>query len=145
MGFFKKAINYVGKDNLFLIISDDITWCKKHFNGINFHFTDNKTPTEDIYLQTLCTNNIISNSTFSWWGAWLNDSPNKIVIVPTPWFSKQLSFNDTNDLIPKNWVQIKNKMPLKMTIKMYEIIITRFCKSRIKEFIRFHSLIYSQF
>lgn len=142
MAFFKKAIDFVGKNNSFLIISDDIGWCKKHFKGCNFYFADsNSSPLEDLYLQTLCKNNIISNSTFSWWGAWLNDNPDKIVVVPSPWFSKSLAFNRTDDLIPQNWVQMENKMSLDMKIKMYKILAKKFIKSRIEEIIRPKQLI----
>jgi len=137
MGFFKKAINYIGKNNSFLVISDDIEWCKKHFKGKNFYFADNKnTPLEDLFLQTLCENNIISNSTFSWWGAWLNENSNKIVIVPSPWFSKTLAFNRTDDLIPESWIKIKNSMSLNMKIKMYKILAKKFIKSTIEKYIR---------
>ena len=136
MDFFKKAINYIGKDTDFLIISDDIKWCKKNFKGANYFFADNNTPLMDLYLQSLCTNNIISNSTFSWWGAWLNENPDKIVIAPKPWYGKALSNILTDDLIPKSWVQIENHMPLIMKFKAIKIIKNREVKSRIKKFIR---------
>lgn len=142
MHFFKKAINYVGKNNTFLIISDDIEWCKKHFKGSNFYFADsNNTPLEDLYLQTLCRNNIISNSTFSWWGAWLNGNPDKIVVVPSPWFSKSLAFNSTDDLIPQSWIQMGNNMSLTMKIRMYRILAKKFIKSKVEYFFRPKQLI----
>jgi hypothetical protein len=123
ISFFKKAINYVGKNTCFLITSDDIKWCKKKFKGVNYFFANNSTPLEDLYLQSLCRNNIISNSTFSWWGAWLNENPNKIVIVPKPWYGKALSYIRTDDLIPEGWVQIKNCMPQVMRIRIWKYTI----------------------
>lgn len=105
--YFKNAIQYIGKDKQYIINSDDIAWCKKKFIGPNFHFVENSTPMIDLYLQSLCTNNIISNSTFCWWGAWLNANPNKIVIAPKRWFGLYLNI-DTRDLIPESYVIIDN-------------------------------------
>lgn len=67
--YYKNGINYIGSDTQYLIISDDITWCRKNFKGENYIFVENEKPIIDLYLQTLCRNNIISNSSFSWWGA----------------------------------------------------------------------------
>jgi len=126
--FFKKAINYIGKDTRFLIISDDIEWCKRQFRGANYFFAENNNPLDDLYLQALCKNNIISNSTFSWWGAWLNENPDKIVIAPKPWYGKTLSNLSTEDLIPQKWIQIENSMSIKMKIRAYKIRIKNFLR-----------------
>jgi len=53
---------------------------------------------------SLCQHNIIANSSFSWWGAWLNANPNKIVIAPKQWFAS--GHHDTKDLIPQAWVRL---------------------------------------
>lgn len=110
MSYYNKAIDYLGRDKKYLIISDDIDWCKRHFKGNNFYFVDDEEPIIDLYIQTLCENNIISNSTFSWWGAWLNSNKNKVVVCPDPWFGKSYSNYSTQDLIPKEWVQIENTL-----------------------------------
>jgi len=123
MLYFKKSINLIGRGSIFLVISDDIEWCKKHFKGANFFFADNNSAIEDIYLQSLCRNNIISNSSFSWWGAWLNENTDKIVIVPKPWYGKSFAGINTDDLIPPNWVQIENKMSFIYKISSYKIRI----------------------
>jgi len=117
--YFKKAINRIGVKKRFLVISDDISWCKKMFRGDNFIFIDNEPPIIDLYLQTLCTNNIISNSSFSWWGAWLNPNPNKIVIAPDPWFGVAYQYKDTKDLLPSSWIKIKNQMSLPLSLYGY--------------------------
>lgn len=57
-----------------------------------------------MYLMSQCKNFIIANSSFSWWGAWLSSSPEKVVVCPTQWFGdKDL---DTSDLIPKEWIRM---------------------------------------
>ena len=109
MSYFSKAMTYFEEGTPFLIISDDIVWCKKHFKGDHFYFVDAETPLTDLYLQSMCTHNIISNSTFSWWGAWLNPNPDKKVIYPDPWFGllvrKKEEF-DTKDLCPDSWISV---------------------------------------
>ena len=59
---------------------------------------------EDLYLMTQCKHNIIANSSFSWWAAWLNDNPEKIVIAPTKWFDQ--GYQDTQDILPENWLKV---------------------------------------
>ena len=58
---------------------------------------------ESLILMSLCDHNIIANSSFSWWGAWLNNNKNKKVVSPKRWFGNQIS---TIDLIPENWITI---------------------------------------
>lgn len=117
--FFRKAIKHIGKDKKFLLISDDISWCKKQFKGKNFFFVEKETPLFDLFIQTQCTHNIISNSSFSWWGAWLNNNPNKIVICPDPWFGIAKQHVDTSDLLPPEWIKLKNRMALPLLTRAY--------------------------
>ena len=58
-----------------------------------------------MWLMSLCDHNIIANSSFSWWGAWLNNNLDKKVIVPNKWFGPAIQHN-TNDLIPETWERI---------------------------------------
>ena len=90
-----------------LIFSDDIEWAKKHFKFPNTEFVSgdiSETHFEDLYLMSVCKHNIIANSSFSWWGAWLNENPDKIVIAPKNWFNK--GPKDTYDLYPEGWITI---------------------------------------
>ncbi len=131
--FFKEAIGHIGTDTHFLFISDDINWCKQHFKGSNFHFADkDPSPLNDLFLQALCKNNIISNSTFSWWGAWLNDNPKKIVVAPTPWFGKAFSHIQVDDKIPESWIQLENRMPFPLRWKAWKIMTFTPVKAKIK-------------
>lgn len=113
--YFNKALKYLKEENVLpadsvlFVFSDDIKWCK---NNLNF---DNKTiyvsadasrPEVDIHLMSKCKHNIISNSTFSWWGAWLNQNETKIVVAPSRWFSAESNHN-SSDIVPPNWHKIK--------------------------------------
>ena len=105
LDYYKKALLEFNDDEYtFVVISEDIEWCKENFDG-NFIYIEGQTDYEDLWLMSLCDNNIIANSTFSWWGAWLNQNPNKKVIAPKQWFGSALSHN-TNDLYPPEWITL---------------------------------------
>lgn len=106
MDYYFKAINVV-KSKKYLIFSDDIEWCKKNFKGDKFLFSNETNPVNDLTdMAKRCENMIISNSSFSWWGAYLNKNPNKIIVAPQKWFGPKLSDHNTKDLLPNSWVQI---------------------------------------
>lgn len=89
----------------FLIFSDDLGWCRDHFIGEEYSFSDKNTHNyEDLVLMSLCSSHIIANSTFSWWGAWLSRNPNKTVIAPSIWFGP--NGPQEHEIIPKTWIQI---------------------------------------
>lgn len=105
--YYNLAIDIIGNENQFLIFSDDIEWCKKNFDFVkNKIFVEGLEDYEEIYLMSLCANNIIANSTFSWWGAWLNQNQNKKVISPSVWFGNHLSNLNTKDIYCNNWIII---------------------------------------
>jgi len=94
-------------DPHYYIFSDDINWVKENINIPNASYVSgaiSKTHFEDLYLMSQCKHNIIANSSFSWWGAWLNNNPEKIVIAPKNWFNK--GPKDTYDLYPDGWIKI---------------------------------------
>ena len=92
----------------FFVFSDDPEWSMKNINTRHetTFVTHNNADTnfEDLRLMSLCKHNIIANSTFSWWGAWLNHHKDKIVLAPKNWFNEADS--NTVDLIPDNWQRI---------------------------------------
>lgn len=111
MEYYKNAISIINeeiKSPLFIIISDDIDWCKHEFNFIDAVYVNNNMGMdyEDLRLMQNCKHNIIANSSFSWWGAWLNKNPNKIVIAPKKWFNSIEYQKQTIDLIPETWMKI---------------------------------------
>lgn len=107
LSYYKSAIDIIGNDKTFLIFSDDIDWCKEVFDYLpNKIFVEGNADYEDLYLMSLCNDNIIANSSFSWWGAWLNLNPNKIVISPKKWFGKLNIQHKTDDLYCENWIKI---------------------------------------
>ena len=105
LGYYNKAMKLLPKNTQYLVFSDDIEWCKDVFNGDNFVFIDGNPDYIDLWLMSLCKNNIIANSSFSWWGAWLNRDKNKKVVAPKKWFGKAITHN-TNDLIPTGWEKV---------------------------------------
>ena len=108
INYYMRAVRQMPKDFVFLIFSDDISWCKENFPDIpeKFIFIENKKDYEDLYIMSKCKNNIICNSTFSWWGAWLNKNNNKKVIVPNTWFGNAYSDKDIKDLYCSGWIKI---------------------------------------
>ena len=106
--YYKKAIDIIGSDTNYVVFSDDIAWCKQDefFASLpNVIFSSGRSEIEDLYLMSICNNNIIANSTFSWWGAWLNKNNDKTVIGPVTWFGPAKTVN-TNDIVPESWRKI---------------------------------------
>ena len=110
LDYYRAAIQYVServKKPQFFVFSDDIDWVK-HNLKIEFPciYVDHNQGAEsynDMRLMSLCQHHIVANSSFSWWGAWLNPSLCKIVVAPKQWFANQ---NDVCDLLPKGWVKL---------------------------------------
>lgn len=100
--YIKSKIN----NPLFFIFSDDIEWVRKNLQISDSVFVSDKniSEVEEMFLMSQCKHNIIANSTFSWWGAYLNRNDHKIVIAPKQW-TKHKSANEL-DILPKSWIQM---------------------------------------
>lgn len=112
LDYYFSAISYIEKridDVSYFIFSDDIDWVKSNLKLEKTIYIDNfkdRIPHEDIYLMSLCDHNIIANSSFSWWGAWLNKNINKIVIAPKKWFVDENLQNTSTDIFCESWIRI---------------------------------------
>jgi hypothetical protein len=109
--YYKKAISIIEEKTgspHFYVFSDDIKWAKENVKishpteYVENNINDNAS--EDMRLMSQCKHNIIANSTYSWWGAWLNSNPGKTVLTPKKWFNDE-SIN-VADLIPEGWIKI---------------------------------------
>ena len=120
--YYEKSIEKMRREvesPVFYFFSDDPAWCKQTFSGLKAEFIEHNKGDEsfkDMMLMSSCRHNIIANSTFSWWGAWLNQHENKKVIAPQEWFQTNYltkkepvypsRLYNTKDLIPDSWIKL---------------------------------------
>jgi hypothetical protein len=114
--YYLKAINRLNKeisshnDAVFYVFSDDIEFVNQFTSKLNIKtkiIAHNKSEDsyKDMYLMSRCKHNIIANSSFSWWGAWLNNNSNKIVVAPKNWFGNSTE-DCYKDIVPKSWERV---------------------------------------
>jgi hypothetical protein len=103
--YYKDAIDIIRDYENIFVFSDDISWCRENLKFNNMIFVEDSSEVEDLWLMSLCNHNIIANSSFSWWGAWLNNNTDKKVIAPKKWFGDHVNLN-TSDLLPESWIKI---------------------------------------
>jgi Glycosyl transferase family 11 len=103
--YIEKAIQFFPPDYNFYIFSDDINWCRENLGELakNIQFIS-EPPIYDFYLMSACRHHIISNSTFSWWAAYLSPhSKEALVVAPKNWFQPNAGLN-IKDLFPEEWI-----------------------------------------
>jgi len=110
LDYYETAINKIkqqeNSDFKLTIFSDNIEWCKANLGYDALYVTGNSA-VEDMCLMSMCKHNIIGNSSFSWWAAWLNENKNKIVVVPyTQYVGPSLSHLYLDDLFPEEWIKL---------------------------------------
>lgn len=107
LSYYRRAIEYIirqlNNKPAFFVFSDDLSWAKEniYYSGYKFHYLS--TP-DDLRLMGKCQHNITANSSFSWWGAWLNQAPDKIIVAPKPWFENRI--NRYHEIVPRGWIKI---------------------------------------
>jgi hypothetical protein len=107
--YYDKGLSIISarfKNPVIFIFSDDIPWVKENMTfPFETHYVEGNMakPHEDIHLMSQCRHNIVANSSFSWWGAWLGTHPDQIVIAPVKWTNYH---GDHNDRVPKSWIKI---------------------------------------
>lgn len=110
LDYYNRAIKYIKDrvvDSHLFIFSDDIDWVRLNLKVdlpcVHVVHNEGEESYNDMHLMSLCQHHIIANSSFSWWGAWLNPRNDKIVVAPKKWFAKRVN---TVDLLPNNWVRL---------------------------------------
>jgi hypothetical protein len=110
MDYYREALSRFDDDRQVIIFSDDVKWCKNQdlFKPDRFLISETGDNRYDLCLMTLCSDYIIANSSFSWWGAWLSQNPNPKVIAPKRWFGDKgyTASHNTEDIIPDRWIKI---------------------------------------
>jgi len=98
--YVRNAMSEFGNNANFLFFSDDLSWCQDNFGGDNVGFSSQPSDLMDLIQMSRCDHNIIANSSFSWWSAWLNENKQQRVIAPTPWAE---GGNTHADILPAHW------------------------------------------
>lgn len=112
--YYISAINYIKShvDNpVFYVFTDNPNWVKENLPNFDYTLVDwnpvsGKRSFRDMQLMTYAKHNIIANSTYSWWGAWLNSNPDKIVIAPKKFFNPVNDFFSKSDIICEDWIAL---------------------------------------
>ncbi len=110
ISYYERAISYMAakvSNPVFYVFSDDMDWVKQSISitypSVYVDHNRGEDSYVDMQLMSLCKHHIIANSSFSWWGAWLNPSAKKIVVAPKLWFKNG---NNDSDLIPNEWIRL---------------------------------------
>lgn len=112
--YYNRAVTYVTEhveNPVFYLFTDNADWVRENISGFEYVLIDWNSATgkrnfRDMQLMSCAKHNIIANSTYSWWGAWLNPNPGKIVIAPDPWFNPNVAYYKRNAVVPDWWIKM---------------------------------------
>ena len=108
--YYENAMKYIAgevENPKYYIFTDDLLWAKDYFKGERYVIVEENRGDDsyiDMYLMSQCKHNIIANSSFSWWGAWLNQNPDKKVLAPKKWFHN----HEKEEIVCDDWIRIAN-------------------------------------
>jgi len=108
LDYIEEARKLLPPHDYLMVLSDDFEWCKNNIKGNNIIFPTNYVDQDAMWLLSMCDDFIISNSTFSWWGAFLSRTKNKVVISPSTWFGPDIH-EDPSDVWCEGWIKIPTK------------------------------------
>jgi hypothetical protein len=111
--YIREAVLYMNKIGLFsfIVCSDDLAWCRENLRGLEvygnaFTYSHGNTPAEDMALLSCCFHTVMANSSFSFWAAYLNRNPDKVIIAPEVWFGPGNDHLQTDDLYLPNTIKL---------------------------------------
>lgn len=118
--YYEAAMARFDADTTFLVFSDDPGWCQQRFRDPRCGFVHGLHDVGDLLLMSRCGGHIVANSSFSWWGAWLDPDPSHRVVAPAAWFAGEFAdpsapfvpgpphrgFHDARDLVPEHWERL---------------------------------------
>jgi Glycosyl transferase family 11 len=138
--YYRKSLSAINPQRFILVFSDRPDLAREFLNpikGYELIFVDNLNPPQQLYLMTRCRANVITNSTFAWWGAWLNNHPQKMVVAPTAWCRAGVP-NPVEDILCDDWVLIPGTRPFLDHFQVWRMahpaatvkrVLSRFSKS----------------
>ena len=138
ISYYEDAIEIIQPKGNILVFADRPDLARKFLKGKVAHkmiFVDNLTAPEQLYLMTLCRANTITNSTFSWWGAWLNRRADKRVIAPATWCRPGVP-NPVDDILCDDWIKLRCTRPIFDHFQVWRIRHMRETISRLTKRIR---------
>jgi len=111
--YYERAADLISKQTtnpVFFIFSDDLNWARENIklqqDLVVVDINDDKAAHEDLRLMSGCRHHIVANSSFSWWGAWLNPRPDKIVVAPKKWFNDPELNRQSRTIVPESWIRL---------------------------------------
>lgn len=115
--YYKEAVSYIQQKiqlPVFYVFTDNKEWVEENFRHLDITYkicdwnpVSGKESFRDMQLMSLCKHHIIANSSFSWWGAYLDANPSKIVVAPKVWFGRDSGFfSNESDIIPSDWIKL---------------------------------------